>query len=113
MWMLMLCARSRTGRSEYGSNVLAYLQVAQRTGAEVVVVPNDEHGQLNTSVLAELVDERTKLIGVSQVPTSGGLVNPAPEIGRIARAAGVLFLLDATQSVGQFPSTSRNWAVTC
>ena len=95
--------RILTGRSEYGSNVLAYLQVAQRTGAEVVVVPNDEHGQLNTSVLAELVDERTKLIGVSHVPTSGGLVNPASEIGRIARAAGVLFLLDATQSVGQFP----------
>ena len=31
-----------TGRDEYGSNVLAYLQVARRTGAEVVVVPNDD-----------------------------------------------------------------------
>lgn len=95
--------RILTGRAEYGSNVLAYFQVAQRTGAEVVVVPNDEHGQLDTTVLAELVDERTKLIGVSHIPTSGGLVNPAAEIGRIAREADVLFLLDATQSVGQFP----------
>jgi selenocysteine lyase/cysteine desulfurase len=99
--------RILTGRAEYGSNVLAYLQTARRTGAEIVVVPNDADGQLDTAALAGLIDDRTKLVGVSHVPTSGGLINPAVEIGRVTRAAGVPFLLDASQSVGQFPVDVR------
>jgi selenocysteine lyase/cysteine desulfurase len=95
--------RILTGRNEYGSNVLAYLQVSQRTGAEVVVVPDDESGQIDLDALTALVDGRTKLIGLTWVPTAGGLVNPAAEVGRIARAADALFLLDGTQAVGQFP----------
>jgi selenocysteine lyase/cysteine desulfurase len=92
-----------TSRAEYGSNVLAYLQVAGRTGAELVVVPNDEHGAVDLVELENLVDGRTRLIGLTWVPTFGGLVNPAAEVGRIAGAAGALYLLDATQAVGQFP----------
>jgi selenocysteine lyase/cysteine desulfurase len=95
--------RILTGRNEYGSAVLAYLQLAQRTGAEVVVVPDDDSGQIDVAALADLIDERTKLIGLTWVPTSGGLVNPAAEAGRLARAADVLYLLDATQAAGQFP----------
>jgi selenocysteine lyase/cysteine desulfurase len=48
-----------TGRAEYGSNVLAYWQAAERTGAEVVVVPNDEHGQLDLAALELLAGPRT------------------------------------------------------
>ena len=95
--------RILTSVAEYGSNVIACLQRARQTGAEMVVVPNDESGQLDTVALEQLIDSKTRLISVSHIPTGGGLVNPAAEIGRIAKAAGVPYLLDACQSMGQLP----------
>jgi selenocysteine lyase/cysteine desulfurase len=93
--------RILTAIAEYGSNVIAYLHQAQRTGVELVFVPNDASGQIDTNALADMIDSRVKLIAISHIPTGGGLVNPAHEVGRIAQSAGVPFLLDACQSVGQ------------
>jgi cysteine desulfurase / selenocysteine lyase len=57
--------------------------------------------------MESLLDERVKLISLTHVPTSGGLVNPAADVGRLARDAGVPFLLDACQSIGQIPIDVR------
>lgn len=95
--------RVLTAESEYASNYIAFLQVARRTGAEIVPIPNDDNGQLSVEALEAALDDRVKLIAVTHVPTNGGLVNPAAEIGKLARSAGVPFLLDACQSAGQMP----------
>ncbi|WP_020657599.1 aminotransferase class V-fold PLP-dependent enzyme [Amycolatopsis benzoatilytica] len=93
--------RILTARAEYASNAIAYLQIARRTGARVEVVDDDETGQLDVADLRRRIDSSVKLIAVSHVPTQGGLVNPAEEIGAVAREAGIPFLLDACQSAGQ------------
>ncbi len=95
--------RILTSVAEYASNYIAYLQTVARTGAIVEVVPDDPDGQLDVAALGRMIDDRVRLVAVTHVPTNGGLVNPAAAIGRVARAAGVPFLLDACQSVGQIP----------
>lgn len=95
--------RILTAQQEYASNYIAYLQVARRTGAIVEVVPSEPTGELSVDALERMIDGRVKLIAVSHVPTNGGLVNPAEEIGRVARAHGIPFLLDACQAAGQMP----------
>jgi selenocysteine lyase/cysteine desulfurase len=94
----ILCARA-----EYESNVIALLQVAKRTGALVEPVPNDEHGRLSVAALGEMLDDRVKLVAITHVPTNGGLVNPIEEVGALTQAAGIAFLVDACQSIGQLP----------
>jgi cysteine desulfurase/selenocysteine lyase len=95
--------RILTTRAEYASNYIALRQVADRSGAALVVVPDDEHGQVDVAALASMLDERVKLVSLVHVPTQGGLVNPAAAVGAVCRAAGVPLLLDACQSVGQMP----------
>lgn len=95
--------RVLTGRSEYASNVIALLQMQQRTGIEIVLVEDDEHGQISLERLEAELDAGAAMVALTHVPTNSGLVNPAGEVGELCASHGVPFVLDACQSVGQLP----------
>jgi cysteine desulfurase / selenocysteine lyase len=90
-----------TAANEYASNYIAFLQVARRTGAEIHVVERDPSGGVDLHALKNLLDDRVKLIALTHIPTNGGAVQPAAEVGALARQADIPFLLDACQSAGQ------------
>ena len=89
--------------AEYGSNLVALLHQAKRLGVEISWVPDDPSGQIDINSLEDQIDNRVKLICLTQVPSGGGLVNPAAEVGKVAKATGIPYLLDACQALGQMP----------
>lgn len=95
--------RILTAECEYASNYLAFLHRAKHTGVTIEVIKSDVSGQLDINDLKNKLDKRVKLIAITHVPTQGGLINPAEQVGKIANEWGIPYLLDATQSVGQMP----------
>jgi len=90
-----------TANAAYGANAVAFLRAVERRGVSIDVVGDDEHGHVDVEELARRIDTDVALIALTHVPTNGGLVNPAAAVGKIANEAGIPFLLDACQSVGQ------------
>lgn len=92
-----------TGRAEYVSNYVAFLQMKRRKGVEIDLIEDDASGQIDLKVLKAAIKPKTRLIALTHIPTFSGLINPAEDVGDIARTAGVLYLLDACQSAGHIP----------
>jgi len=95
--------RILVGRHEWGGNVSTYTAAAANTGARVEVIPCREDGSVDPEALARMIDERVKLVSLTWLPANGGLVNDAAAIGRVTRAAGVPYFVDAGQALGQMP----------
>ena len=93
--------RILTVEAEYGANAVAFLRAKERYGIEIEVVPSTPAGQVDLDAFEAALAGDVALVALTHVPTNGGLVNPAAEVGALTKAAGVPYLLDACQSVGQ------------
>jgi selenocysteine lyase/cysteine desulfurase len=93
-----------TTRNDYISNQLAYLSLAQRHGVEVRRAADLASGGADPQSVRELLrDSRVRLLAVTWVPTNSGLMQPVAALGEVAEAAGVPYLVDGCQAVGQIP----------
>lgn len=84
---------------EHHSNLVPWQQLANRTGCKLRHIPIDDHGRLMVEGLAELLNERTKLVAITAVSNVLGTINPLRTIIDRAHQLGALVMVDAAQSV--------------
>lgn len=91
-----------TTNNDYVSNQIAFLSLQKKRGVRVVRVSDLPEGGVDPARMEEAIGRYApRLVSVTHVPTNTGLVQPVEAIGQLCRAAGVLYLVDACQSVGQ------------
>ncbi|WP_323758188.1 aminotransferase class V-fold PLP-dependent enzyme [Roseivirga sp.] len=90
-------------QADYASNYLSYLHLQRKVAVEIRVIPNKASGELDLVALENMMDDTVKLVSITHMPTNGGLTVDAEGVGEITRKYGVLYLLDACQSAGQYP----------
>ncbi len=84
---------------EHHANIVPWQLIAAEVGAKVVAAPVLDDGSLDLARLGEMINERTRLIGVVHVSNVLGTVNPIEQISALARGAGVPVLVDGSQAV--------------
>lgn len=82
---------------EHHSNIVPWQLVAERKGVEIRVLPFDDDGRLMTEKLDDLLDDRTRMVAVTQASNTLGTRPDLQEIVRKAHAAGASVTVDGCQ----------------
>jgi cysteine desulfurase/selenocysteine lyase len=84
---------------EHHANIVPWQQLASEKGAKLRVIPVDDSGQVLLDEYAKLLNDRTKIVAVTQVSNALGTVVPVKKIVEMAHRAGAVALVDGAQSV--------------
>lgn len=84
---------------EHHSNIVPWQLAAQRKGATIRVIPVDDSGALQLSELGGIIDERTKVVAITQVSNTLGTRPDVRKIADVAHSLGAVVLVDGCQGV--------------
>ena len=97
---------------ECGRFGLLLIEIAERCGADVVVVRGEWGRVLEPDAFAAALDgRRTKLVAVIHGETSTGVLQPLDDIARLAREHDALLMVDAVVTLGGCEVAVDRWDV--
>ena len=84
---------------EHHSNIVPWQLAAERYGAELRVLPFDDRGELRIDMLGSLIDNRTRLVAVTEASNTLGTVPNLEPIIAAAHAVGAKVMVDGCQGI--------------
>ena len=88
---------------EHHSNIVPWQLVCEQTGAELVVTPMDDVGQLDLEAFKQLLSTDVRIVSIGHVSNALGTINPIKDIVAQAHALDIPVLIDGAQSVPHLP----------
>jgi len=92
---------------EHHSNLLPWQRLERERGVKLELIQASRECMIDPAAVEAAIDDKTRLITTHHVSNAVGSVQPVEEIGKLARERGVLYLIDAAQSVGHMPVDVR------
>ncbi len=75
----------------------------EKLGGVVTYLPVDKYGQISAADVAAAITDKTVLVSVMHANNEVGTIQPIAEIGKLCKEKGVLFHVDAAQTIGKVP----------
>lgn len=95
--------RVLTTSVEYGGAVAAMRQRERQDRVILDVAPARADGRVDLEALEALIRPSTRVLSLTWVPTHCGIEEPVQDVAAIAKRHGLIFMLDAAQTLGQRP----------
>ena len=88
---------------EHHSNIVPWQLVCEQTGAELIVAPIRQNGELDLDTFHELLTDEVRIVAIAHISNALGTINPVREIIAKARSRDIPVLLDGAQGVPHMP----------
>ena len=88
---------------EHHANIVPWQMLAKEIGFTIHFIPLLENGDLDLTIYRDLLNRKTKLVGITHVSNAVGTINPIRDLVHIAHQCGARVLVDACQSVVHMP----------
>ncbi|MGX7592596.1 aminotransferase class V-fold PLP-dependent enzyme [Candidatus Karelsulcia muelleri] len=95
---------------EHHSNIIPWQVLSKKKQATLKVIPVNSEGELNIRIFNKLITKNTKLISISHVTNTFGIINPIKTLIKTAHKYNSLVLIDGSQAISHITIDVQNLA---